>query len=243
MANEGEEAVRFVQEVLAQCNGFRRVEFFAVLDGVTRDNTVELLRAYTQAEPRLTVVWAPENRCVVDAYVRGYREALASGADWILEIDAGFSHYPEDMPLLFSKMREGYDCVFGSRFMTGAHYVRDNTKRYLVSLGGTLAANLLLGTSQTDMTSGFELFSRCALESVLRMGIESRAHFFQTEIKVYCRRLKFVEVPIHYRSPSPGLGSPALKDSVQQLGRLFRLRLRGALPVISPSANPSYTNS
>ncbi len=238
MANEGEEAVRFVQEVLAQCDGFRRVDFFAVLDRATRDNTVELLRAHAPAEPRLTVVWAPENNCVVDAYVRGYREALASGADWVLEIDAGFSHYPEDMPLLFAKMREGYDCVFGSRFMPGAQYVRDNMRRYLVSLGGTVASNLLLGTSQTDMTSGFELFSRCALENILRTGIQSRAHFFQTEIKVYCRRLKFVEVPIHYRSPSPGLGSPALKDSVQQLGRLFRLRLRGALPVVSSPENP-----
>src|ERR1700689_3626381 len=106
MANEGDEAVRFVQEVLAQCDGFRRVDFFAVLDRATRDNTVELLRAHAPAEPRLTVVWAPGNSCVVDAYVRGYREALASGADWVLEIDAGFSHYPEDMPLLFAKMRQ-----------------------------------------------------------------------------------------------------------------------------------------
>jgi dolichol-phosphate mannosyltransferase len=233
MANGGEEAVRFVQEVLARCGGFRRVDFFAVLDHATLDNTVELLRAHVPADPRLTVIWAPENRGVVDAYVRGYEEALASGADWVLEIDSGFSHYPEDMPLLFAKMREGYDCVFGSRFMPGADYVRDDVKRYLVSRGGTLLSNLLLGTSQTDMTSGFELFSRCTLQSVLRTGIQSRAHFFQTEIKVYCRRLKFVEVPIHYHSSSPGLGSSALRDSIQQLGRLFRLRLRGALPVIS----------
>jgi dolichol-phosphate mannosyltransferase len=233
MANGGEQAVRFVQEVIARCDGFRRVNFFAVLDRATLDNTVELLRAYKAAEPQLTVVWAPENRCVVDAYVRGYREALGSGADWVLEIDAGFSHDPEDMSRLFAKMREGYDCVFGSRFMPGAHYVRDDVSRYLVSRGGTLLSNLLLGTSQTDMTSGFELFSRCALESVLRTGIQSRAHFFQTEIKVYCRRLKFVEVPIHYRASSPGLGSSALKDSVRQLGRLFRLRMRGALPVVS----------
>ena len=233
MANEGEDGVRFVQQALDRCDGFRRVDFLAVLDRATRDNTVELLRAYGADEPRLTVVWAPENKCVVDAYVRGYREALAVGADWILEIDAGFSHDPEDMPLLFAKMRDGYDCVFGSRFMPGSHYVRDSAKRYWVSRGGTLLANSLLGTSQTDMTSGFELFSRDAMQSLLRTGIESRAHFFQTEIKVYCRRLKFVEVPIHYRSPSPRLGSSALKDSLQQLRRLFRLRLRGALPAVS----------
>jgi dolichol-phosphate mannosyltransferase len=238
MANEGEDGVRFVQRALEQCARFRRLDFFAVLDNATRDNSIELLREYAKTEPRLTVVWAPENRCVVDAYVRGYKEGLASGADWILEIDAGFSHNPEDMPALFAKMREGYDCVFGSRFMPGAHFVRDNLKRYLVSRGGTWLTNILIGTSQTDMTSGFELFSRAALEAVLRQGIQSRAHFFQTEIKVYCRHLKFVEMPIHYRSPSPRLGSSALKDSLSQLGRLFRQRLAGSLPSIALAQQP-----
>jgi dolichol-phosphate mannosyltransferase len=233
MANEGEDGVRFVQQALAQCGGFRRLDFFAVLDNVTRDNSIELLREYARKDPRLTVVWAPENRCVVDAYVRGYREGIASGADWILEIDAGFSHNPEDMPSLFARMCEGYDCVFGSRFMPGGHFVRDNLKRYLVSRGGTWLTNLLIGTSQTDMTSGFQLFSRAALEAVLQEGIQSRAHFFQTEIKVYCRRLKFVEMPIVYRSPSPRLGSSALQDSLSQLSRLFRLRLTGSLPSIT----------
>jgi len=55
------------------------------------------------------------------------------------------------------------------------------------------------------MTSGFELFSRRALELVLERGIHSRAHFFQTEIKVYCRRLRILEVPIHYRALAPAL--------------------------------------
>jgi dolichol-phosphate mannosyltransferase len=135
-------------------------------------------------------------------------------------------------------MCEGYDCVFGSRFMPGGHFARDNLKRYLVSRGGTWLTNLLIGTSQTDMTSGFQLFSRAALEAVLQEGIQSRAHFFQTEIKVYCRRLQFVEMPILYRSPSPRLGSSALQDSLSQLGRLFRLRLTGSLPSITLVQQP-----
>jgi len=95
MANEGDDAVRFVRASLSQCSTCRKVTFFAILDTVTTDNSVELLRAYARQESRLRVVWAPENHSVVDAYVRGYREALASGCDWILEIDAGFSHRPE----------------------------------------------------------------------------------------------------------------------------------------------------
>lgn len=223
MANEGSEAVRFVQEVLQQCDGFRRVRFFAVLDNATTDNTLELLREYAAGEPRLVVVWAPENRCAVDAYVRGYREAIAAGSDWILEIDAGFSHKPEDIPQFFTAMLQGYDCVFGSRFMRGGSIRRSSLKRYFISRFGTILTNLMLGTELTDMTSGFEMFSRSSLQMVLDRGIQSRAHFFQTEIKIYCRNRISTEVPIHYEAASPRLRGSAVKEALVQLWRLYRL--------------------
>jgi dolichol-phosphate mannosyltransferase len=229
MANEGASGVAFVRAVLQECKAFREVLFFVVLDNATTDNSLALLEQLARAEPRLHVVWAPENRSVVDAYVRGYRAALAAGADWILELDAGFSHQPADMPLFFSTMARGYDCVFGSRFMPGGSFDSNSRKRYLVSRGGTILTNLLLGTKQTDMTSGFELFSRSALEVVLAKGIHSQAHFFQTEIKVHCRNLRIAEVPIRYRTPSPRLGSDAITESFYQLWRLFKLRCAGRL--------------
>jgi dolichol-phosphate mannosyltransferase len=229
MANESDNAVAFVRGVLAQCGEFKQAAFFAVLDKVTTDNTMELLREFAQREPRLRVVWAPENRCVVDAYVRGYRECLAAGCDWILEIDAGFSHQPEDLPGFFQAMQDGCACVFGSRFMKGGSIASSSLKRTLVSRSGTVLANVFLGTRLSDMTSGFELFSRAALEMVLARGIHSRAHFFQTEIKTYCRNLKIVEVPIHYRSPSPRLTGAAISDALRELRRLFLLRLRRKL--------------
>lgn len=222
MANEGAGAVRFVREALRRCDGIGNAIFFAVFDRANKDGSLELLREYALTEARLRVVWAPENQCVVDAYIRGYREALAAGADWILEIDAGFSHQPEDMPTFFEKMATGrYDCVFGSRFMKGSRLSDRSWKRYTVSRGGTLLTNLLLGTRQTDMTSGFQLFSRGALQMVLQRGIHSRAHFFQTEIKVHCRDLRICETPIHYRAPSPRLGHFAVREAFRELKRLW----------------------
>ena len=222
MANEGDDAVRFVKAALERCEGFRRVTFFAVLDKANRDNSIDLLREYAAADPRLLVVWAPENRCVVDAYIRGYRAALEAGCDWILEIDAGFSHQPQDMPTFFEAMARGYDCVFGSRFMKGSKLSDESLKRYMISRGGTVLTNMLVGTRQTDMTSGFQLFGRVALEHVLRCGIRSRAHFFQTEIKTFCRNQRWLEVPIHYSSPSPRLKGSAVSEAFRQLGELRR---------------------
>lgn len=227
MANEGDDAQAFCRQVLENCSGFRKVTFFAVFDRVTRDFSLDRMRELEQTEPRLRVVWAPENRCVVDAYMRGYKEALDAGCDWILEIDAGFSHRPGDIPQFFDEMEKGMDCVFGSR--TLGRFKDSSMKRRFVSWGGTALANLLLGTRQTDMTSGFELFSRQTLSMVIDRGIHSRAHFFQTEIKTYCRNLRFVEVPITYRAASPRLGSSALADAFNQLWRLFQLRLKGQL--------------
>src|SRR5918911_4192473 len=157
MASEEQTAIAFVRAVLEQCRSrdFQSVTFFAILDRACKDRTRELLEEYAAQETQLRVVWSPENKGVVDAYVRGYREALEAGCDWILEIDAGFSHQPADIPQFFDKMLEGYDCVFGSRFCKGGSVKDSSTKREIISRGGTFLANLLLGTQLKDMTSGF----------------------------------------------------------------------------------------
>lgn len=220
MANESDSAVNFVEQVLAQCTQLKRANLYVVLDRVSRDGTRELLEAHALKQPNLSVIWAPENRCVVDAYVRGYREALANGNDFILEIDAGFSHQPEDIPRFLAAMEQGYECVFGSRFITGGMVDKSSFVRKFISFGGSRLTNLLAGTNLRDMTSGFELFSREALTMILARGIHSRAHFFQTEIKFYCRNLKIVEVPITYRAASPSVGKASIKDALKNLWRI-----------------------
>ncbi|MBN2590387.1 MAG: glycosyltransferase [Sedimentisphaerales bacterium] len=227
MANEKKTAVEFINSVLGQCQGFKQVTFFVIFDLACKDGTADMLRELAKQESRLKVVWSPENKCVVDAYIRGYKESCNSGCDWILEIDGGFSHNPADMPELFNKMSQNYDCVFGSRFCKGGTMMDAPLKRRIISRGGTMLVNLLLGTKLKDMTSGFELFTKSTLEAVLKNGIISRGHFFQTEIKVFCHRFHIAEVPIHYRSPSKSVNTGVLKDAFGNLFRLFKLRLSG----------------
>lgn len=230
MANEAATATEFVDAVLAECEllGFASVAFFAVLDEVSRDGTRALLQAHAEARPELRVVWAPENQGVADAYVRGYREALAEGVDWILEIDAGFSHDPGEIASFVAEMCDGRDCVFGSRFGRGGSNA-GALRRRVISRGGTFLANLLLGTRLTDMTGGYELFDRAALEAVLAKGIRSKGPFFQTEIRTHCRNLRVAEVAIHYRSASHRVGRRAIGEALATLWWLFRLRLAGEL--------------
>jgi len=229
MANERSTAVEFVKAVIEQCKGFASVSFFAVFDNACKDGTFDLLKDLGTKLPELQVVWAPENRCVVDAYIRGYREALNAGCKWILEIDAGFSHQPTEIPQFFDKMSEDYDCVFGSRFCKGGKFSEAPLSRRFISYTGSILANFLLGTKLKDMTSGFEMFTSAALRKVLDKGIKSRGHFFQTEIKAYCRNMRIVEVPIYYRAPSQRVTGSVILDAFKNLFRLFRERLVGNL--------------
>ena len=229
MANEHSTAVEFVNAVLQQCEGFKAVKLFAIFDNACKDGTIDLLKDLQNTQSSLQVVWSPENKCVVDAYIRGYREALEAGCDWILEIDAGFSHQPCEIPQFFDKMAQGYDCVFGSRFCKGGKFSDAPLGRYLISRWGSIVTNLLLGTKLKDMTSGFEMFTGTALRKVLDKGIRSRGHFFQTEIKVHCRSFRSIEVPIHYRIPSQNVDTSVLIDAFSNLFYLFKKRLTGKL--------------
>lgn len=225
MANESETAISFVQQVFEQTAQLAAVRMFVVLDRVSTDGTLALMREYAHQEPRLRVIWAPENRCVVDAYIAGYRAALATGYEWILEIDAGFSHQPSDLPKFIEAMGPDVQCVFGSRFAKGGQVTDTPWTRRFLSRGGTALTNLLLGTRLSDMTSGYELFRRDVLARILEHGIESRAHFFQTEIKYYCRKMKCVEVPIAYQATAEGVAAASVRDALRHLLRLFRKRL------------------
>lgn len=229
MANEAASAERFVADVLSYCQGFKAISLFVVLDGACQDQTLVLLRQLSQREPQLKVIWAPENRCVVDAYVRGYREALAADCDWILEIDAGYSHQPQDIPKFFDQLDLGCDCVFGTRFSRAGQHTESTWFRYGLSRFGGALVNLLLGTQLSDMTSGFEAFTQETLRSVLRRGIRSKGHFFQSEIKTHCRNLNIAEVPISYRAASPSVNKKVIQDALLNLARLFGARLQGKL--------------
>jgi dolichol-phosphate mannosyltransferase len=232
MANERDTAVRFVEAVLAECEGWREILFHAVFDNVCTDGSIDIVRGLAESDPRIRVVWAPENRCVVDAYVAGYRAALATGFEWVLEIDAGFSHQPEDVHRFTERLGPEVDCVFGSRFCPGGSLTDAPPFRYFLSRGGTIVSNLLLGTRLTDMTSGYQLFRREALEAVLKEGIHSRGHFFQTEMKFHCRGFRCIEVPIHYRSPSKSVSGKTVGDALGNLLGLVKKRITGPAPTL-----------
>ncbi len=221
LANQEQTIREFLDRVLAQLLARDRV--FCVVDRVCQDRTKELVIEHAARDPRVAMVWAPQDRCVVDAYFAGYRAALADGCEWILEMDGGFSHLPEEIPLFLKGMAAGFDYVGGSRFMPGGSH-RSPWNRVLISKGGTLLTKLLLRARMTDLTSGFECFNRKAMTCVLERGVASRANFFQTEIRLMMQGFRWLEVPITYRNTSHRIGRRSLREALRVLWALYRAR-------------------
>ena len=196
---------------------------FLVFDNACKDGTVDRARAFAAEDPRIKVIFAPENRCVVDAYFRGYREALNAGCDWVLEMDGGLSHRPEEIPRFREAMEQGFDYAGGSRFVEGGSFDGRFSRRF-ISRGGTFLSNTLLGTKMRDMTSGFECFTREALTHIVNRGVRAKRHFFQTEIRTMMHDWKWTEVPINYGCPSKSVGQASLKEAFTILFQMYKER-------------------
>ena len=224
VANEEEIITQFVKELSKEAEKIPgKVSIFFVIDKVSTDKTLSLLKKASQKNKLIHVVYEPKNRNLVDAYVRGYKEALKQKCDYIIEIDCGFSHQPKEIHKFVEGLQEGYDCVFGTRPLWSPFYKAPFMRR-IYSLGGTVLANVLLGTRLKDMTSGFEAFTAKSLKSIIATPLKSTGHFFQTEIRFRARKLRSKQVWINYNFTGTSLNKSSLENSFTTLFSLMKER-------------------
>ena len=225
MANEEAEFEIFAEALRAMLDRLEAGKVYFIVEKASKDRTLELSQDLEKRDPRFTTVWAPENKNVVDAYLRGYKEAYDKGHEIIIEMDAGLSHDPRALPMFLRVLNEGNECAFGSRFINGGSITESNYKRTVLSKVGTTLSNVLLGTRMYDMTSGYQGFHRHVVGKFLAYQLLSKAHFYQTELRYLLRFTRFAEIPIHYKAPSPRVSQNAIKNSISVLLYYFRQRL------------------
>ena len=195
---------------------------YPVMDNYSKDSTEAIIDDYeAKTNHRVHKVFYKESTGVASCYLKGYEVALKDNADYIIEMDAGGSHSPEALPQFIEKLEQGYECVWGSRFIDGGRDENMPWYRRSLSRCGTFLANTVLGTKLHDMTSGFEAYHADVLRQFDFSKFMSRGHMFQTEMRFYCRHFKGIEVPIHYVGGSSSL---KLKTVTRALGILFKLK-------------------
>jgi dolichol-phosphate mannosyltransferase len=225
MANEERDFSEFVAALAKTLGEMKSGSVYFVVDLASKDRTLELCIEVCRADERFRLVWAPQSRNVVDAYLCGYREALINGHEFIIEMDAGFSHDPSALPIFLKVLSDGSECAFGSRFVEGGSMVDVPLMRRFLSRGGTILSGLFLGTTMRDMTSGYQGFHSSVVKSFLRYPFLSTAHFWQTELRYLLRKRTYEVVPIQYRSPSPRVSLASIMNSFKVLSYYFRRRL------------------
>lgn len=225
MANESDSFHIFIEKLQKTLDFIQSGTVYLIVDNVSKDNTRELCENLSSVDKRFKCIWAPENRNVVDAYIRGYKEAEPYH-DILIEMDAGMSHDPAALPLFLRVLNEGNECVFGSRFINGGSIQKSSAKRWFLSKSGTLLSNILLGTKMRDMTSGYQGFHVSVVRKMLDYKLLSKGHFYQTEVRYLMRKLRYMEVPIHYKAPSPSVSGNSILNSFSVLFYYFFCRLK-----------------
>ncbi|MBX9850436.1 MAG: glycosyltransferase [Cytophagaceae bacterium] len=225
MANEENDFHPFIDLLKKVLDKLESGKVYFIVDNVSKDRTLELCQQLSSQDKRFETVFAPENRNVVDAYMKGYKVAYTNGHALIIEMDAGLSHDPRALPMFIRVLNEGNECAFGSRFINGGSTADSALYRKFLSKGGTILSNVFLGTTMHDMTSGFQGFHREIVEKLISYPLKSKAHFYQTEIRYLLRKKRYMEVPIHYRAPSPSVSKKAIKNAVDTLFYYFLKRI------------------
>ena len=223
--NEAENLSRLVSQLVAQPG-----VSLLIVDDNSPDGTGVIADTLAQDYPgRVSVLHRPGKAGLAAAYIDGFRNALRTPADYIVQMDADFSHDPADVARLVEAARTA-DIAIGSRYVRGGGAENWPLHRWLVSRGGSLYTKLILGLPIQDPTSGFKCFRREALAALDLDRIHARGFGFQVEMSWQSQRrgLRMVEVPIRFVDRTEGQSKMSRQIFFEALWLVWELRLRGS---------------
>lgn len=191
--NESENIEKLAEQVLSQDPGLSML----IVDDNSPDGTGALADQLAANNDRIKVMHRAGKMGLGSAYRAGFKYALAHGADYVVEMDADFSHDPEMLPVFLEKIKS-YDVVVGSRYLNGVSVVNWPLRRLMLSYGASVYTRLITGMKLSDCTGGFKCFRRNVLEAIDIDRIRSEGYSFQIEMNFRCLEKGFTigEVPI-----------------------------------------------
>ncbi|MEW5676817.1 polyprenol monophosphomannose synthase [Flavobacterium enshiense] len=165
------------------------------------------------------------------AYVHGFKWALQNNFDYIFEMDADFSHNPNDLEKLLKACEEGADMAIGSRYITGVNVVNWPLSRVLLSYFASVYVNMITGMKIHDTTAGFVCYRRRALEAINLDKIKFIGYAFQIEMKyrTFVNKFKIVEVPIIFTDRTKGQSKMSNAIIKEAIFGVISLRIRKML--------------
>lgn len=198
-----------------------------IVDDNSPDGTGDLAEEMAARRPWLRVLHRPGKAGLGTAYLEGFRLALRLGYEAIGEMDADLSHNPAHLPAMLRAMDEGADLVLGSRYVRGGGVRNWGWSRKLISRGGSLYSQIILGVPVRDLTGGFKLFRRQLLQNLDLDTVRSNGYSFQIEMtyRALRRGYRVVEVPIIFEDRRVGKSKLSRQVVLEAILMVPRLRL------------------
>ena len=201
--NEKENIERLLNKVLALEHDFHVL----VIDDGSPDGTAKIVKNIQKAYPdRLFIEERAGKQGLGTAYIHGFKWAVKHNYDYIFEMDADFSHNPDDLIRLRQACVEGADVAVGSRYVSGVNVVNWPMSRVMMSYFASVYVRFITGVEIQDTTAGFKCFKRKVLETVELDKIKFVGYAFQIEMKytAVMHGFKVVEVPIIFTDRTVG---------------------------------------
>jgi dolichol-phosphate mannosyltransferase len=197
-----------------------------VIDDNSPDGTGEIADRLAGELEHVDVLHRARKEGLGPAYLDGFRRALELGAELVVEMDCDFSHDPADVPRLVAAAEDA-DVVLGSRYVPGGGTRNWGLLRRLISRGGSLYAQILLGLPIRDLTGGFKVYRRAVLETIDLDAIDSKGYAFQIEGTYRALRAGFrvVEVPIVFADREVGGSKMSRSIVLEAIWKVPALRL------------------
>lgn len=205
------------------------LDVLIVDDGSPDDTSGIVKHKQTEFSGRIHLIEREEKLGLGTAYVQGFKYALSHDYQYVCEMDADFSHSPEDVPKLVNSVRsEEADIAIGSRYARGISIVNWPLRRLILSYAANIYARVITGVPIKDMTAGFKCIRRKVLESIDIDKIKSNGYAFQIEIhfRAYKAGFNLKEVSIIFREREVGLSKMSKTIVREAVWRVWLLRLQ-----------------
>lgn len=219
--NEVENMKILLPELMALSENFDVL----VVDDSSPDQTAQLVDEFAKKNQRVHLLLRKTKNGLGQAYIAGFRWGLEKQYDCIVEMDADFSHRPQDLVKILQALNSN-DVVVGSRYVPGGSTVNWGLIRKIISRGGSLYSRLILGFPLKDWTGGFNGWRAQVLKDINLDLIKSNGYSFQIELKykAQIRGYKVLEVPILFEDRRVGESKMSLKIVLEAFYKVWMIR-------------------
>ena len=199
-----------------------------VVDDNSPDGTGQVADDLVQIHPdRVHVIHREGRLGLGTAYISGFGYAIDLGVDYIVQMDADFSHSPSYIPQFLEQI-EGYDLVVGSRYVSGGSLdERWGFGRYFLSWwANSVYTRMILGLKVKDATAGFKCWRRSTLEGIGLHRVNSNGYVFQVEMAFLTEKLgyRFLELPIYFEDRRIGRSKMSMPVKIEAALRTWQIR-------------------